>query len=107
MEFVDTNNEGHIDQVIIKGTRRTHKMIGNDFRLAILAANRAKLIKDGLRSMNFKSRRVKGGYELTGHGWGHGSGMCQYGTYGLAARLKNYKDILAYYYPETELWKVY
>ena len=107
VQFIDTNKEGHIDQVVIKGTRRTHKMIGNDFRLAILAANRAKLIKDGLKSMNFKSRRVKGGYELTGHGWGHGSGMCQYGAYGLAARLKNYKDILAYYYPETELWKVY
>ncbi|KPJ52647.1 MAG: hypothetical protein AMS16_06140 [Planctomycetes bacterium DG_58] len=107
VQFVDSNNEGHIDQVTIKGTRRTHKMMGNDFRLDILAANRAKLIQGGLNSMNFSSRRVKEAYELTGHGRGHGCGMCQYGAYGLAIRLKSYKDILAYYYPEAELWKVY
>lgn len=38
-----------------------------------------------------------------GAGWGHGSGMCQWGTRGLAARGLAYDAILGYYYPSAEL----
>ena len=99
IRFVDTNNEGHVDRVTVIGSRRTLTMNGNDFRLA---AGSLKLL-----SMNFKSRRLDGEYEFTGHGWGHGSGMCQYGAMGMASLLKTHKDILAFYYPEAELWKMY
>ena len=36
-------------------------------------------------------------------GYGHGVGMCQYGAAGMAAAEWNYADILAHYYPGTEL----
>ena len=42
---------------------------------------------------------VKGGYELAGHGWGHGVGMCQEGAKYMAFRGKPYKKILRHYYP--------
>jgi len=38
-----------------------------------------------------------------GAGWGHGAGMCQWGTKGLAARGLAFDAILAHYYPSTEL----
>jgi stage II sporulation protein D len=41
-----------------------------------------------------------------GAGWGHGSGMCQWGTKGLAARGLAFDAILAHYYPSAELGKV-
>ena len=40
---------------------------------------------------------------ISGHGWGHGVGMSQYGAYGYAQRGWTYDKILAHYYPGTEL----
>src|SRR5437867_5715219 len=42
-------------------------------------------------------------FAVTGHGWGHGVGMSQYGAYGYAQRGWTYDKILAHYYPGTEL----
>jgi stage II sporulation protein D len=38
-----------------------------------------------------------------GAGWGHGAGLCQWGTKGLAARGMSFEEILAHYYPSAEL----
>ena len=42
-----------------------------------------------------------------GRGYGHGAGMCQWGSRGLALAGTSYEDILQYYYPETNLIKMY
>ncbi|MHB8468371.1 MAG: SpoIID/LytB domain-containing protein [Gaiellaceae bacterium] len=38
---------------------------------------------------------------FTGHGWGHGVGLSQYGAYGYAQHGWTYPQILAHYYPGT------
>jgi stage II sporulation protein D len=40
---------------------------------------------------------------FSGHGWGHGVGMSQYGAYGYAQHGSSYRDILTHYYPGTTL----
>lgn len=40
---------------------------------------------------------------LRGAGWGHGAGMCQVGATMMAYRGKSYREILAHYYPNSEL----
>jgi stage II sporulation protein D len=40
---------------------------------------------------------------VTGHGWGHGVGMSQWGAYGFARHGWSYERILAHYYPGTQL----
>jgi stage II sporulation protein D len=42
-------------------------------------------------------------FVFTGHGWGHGIGMAQYGAYGFAQKGWKHKRILAHYYRGTEL----
>ena len=43
-------------------------------------------------------------FVVTGHGWGHGIGMAQYGAQGYALKGgKSYDWILAHYYPGTKL----
>src|SRR5438105_5923692 len=42
-------------------------------------------------------------FVFTGHGWGHGVGMSQYGAYGYAQHGSPYQEILAHYYPGTTL----
>jgi stage II sporulation protein D len=40
---------------------------------------------------------------FSGHGWGHGVGLSQYGAYGYAQHGATYQQILAHYYPGTTL----
>jgi stage II sporulation protein D len=51
---------------------------------------------------------ARAGTELivTGHGWGHGVGMSQWGAYGYARHGWKYRRILAHYYPGTKMGHV-
>src|SRR5439155_15834638 len=42
-------------------------------------------------------------FVITGHGWGHGVGLSQYGAYGYAQHDFAYPEILAHYFPGTQL----
>jgi stage II sporulation protein D len=44
---------------------------------------------------------------VSGRGWGHGVGMCQYGAKGMAERGSDAWTILRYYYPGAEIVNVY
>ena len=49
------------------------------------------------------AKPVGGSFFASGHGWGHGVGMAQYGAYGYALHGWTYDQIVAHYYPGTEL----
>ncbi len=42
-------------------------------------------------------------FVITGHGWGHGVGLSQYGAYGYAQKGLDYTKILLHYFPGTEI----
>src|SRR3954451_10305806 len=42
-------------------------------------------------------------FVFSGHGWGHGVGMSQYGAYGYGLHGAGYQQILSHYYPGTTL----
>ena len=44
---------------------------------------------------------------LSGRGWGHGVGMCQYGAEGMARQGAKAEDILQHYYPGSAIEKIY
>lgn len=45
-------------------------------------------------------------FKVKTHGYGHGVGMCQYGSNGIALEGKDFKEILNYYYQDIELYKL-
>lgn len=51
--------------------------------------------------INHKSQIIN--YKFSGHGWGHGVGLCQIGAAEMAAEGFSYDQILAHYYPHSEL----
>jgi stage II sporulation protein D len=59
----------------------------------------------GNGSAGFTPPALKGTpqFVVSGHGWGHGVGMGQWGAYGFAQNGYTYDKILAHYYPGTEL----
>lgn len=48
----------------------------------------------------------RNGWVFTGHGWGHGVGMCQAGSFGMAARGAGYRRILEHYFTGIEIGPV-
>jgi stage II sporulation protein D len=60
-----------------------------------------------LKSLEFEVEKTAQGYLFTGRGYGHGAGLCQWGTKVLADGGWSYKDILSHYYPGAELQQLY
>ncbi|NLF37922.1 SpoIID/LytB domain-containing protein [bacterium] len=58
---------------------------------------------DNVRSTLFSVRMTGDRLLFWGRGWGHGVGMCQWGSRGMADTGKSYTDILSYYYPGAVL----
>lgn len=47
--------------------------------------------------------KAAGGFKFSGHGYGHGVGMCQDGAKGMALDKKTYKQILSNYFPSSKI----
>lgn len=56
-----------------------------------------------MRSLWTEIHPVAGGFRFTGNGYGHGVGLCQWGAGGMSKRGADYREILARYYPMTQL----
>ncbi len=60
----------------------------------------------GLRSTDFTIECLDDDINITTKGYGHGVGMSQYGANGMAKENHNYKEILNYFYQNTEISKI-
>lgn len=60
-----------------------------------------------LKSLDFEVSETKDAWTLTGHGFGHGAGLCQWGSRMLAEQGRGFREILEHYYPGTELQLLY
>ncbi|MFC1853311.1 hypothetical protein ACFL27_24195, partial [candidate division CSSED10-310 bacterium] len=54
--------------------------------------------KEQIKSRQYVTKNRLGGVHVSGHGWGHAVGLCQYGARGMAKAGKNFKQILHHYY---------
>ncbi|TNE70666.1 SpoIID/LytB domain-containing protein [bacterium] len=75
----------------------------NDFRLKLIKSFGAR----SLKSTAFEIIKSPDSISFVGKGMGHGIGVCQWGTLGLAESGWNYKDILRFYYGGIEIKDVY
>ena len=81
----------------IVGSKRT-MVIGKELEI------RKWLSKSHLYSSAFVvDRNEQGDFILIGAGWGHGVGLCQIGAAVMADKGYTYKQILAHYFPGSEL----
>lgn len=61
-----------------------------------------------LPSSNFDVQKQSGDkYIFKGKGFGHGVGMCQWGSIKLSKEGANFKEILNFYFPKTEIKRIY
>lgn len=90
---------GHCSTIRIDHAGGTKRVNANDFRLIIGPNN--------LRSTSFSIKNSGSSFIFEGSGWGHGVGLCQYGTQSMAKSGFRWYEILRHYYPEIELVKIY
>jgi len=95
IEILDRDNSGRIGELKIITAKEEFTISAKDFRNS--------LSPNIIRSTNFTVSIAGNDAVFEGFGWGHGVGMCQWGAYFMAKEGKNYKDILQYYYPGSEL----
>lgn len=90
--------------------RRTQVRIVHTGGETVLGANRFRLLAGAgqLKSVMFENVADTGsGFAFAGRGFGHGVGLCQYGSQGMAREGYRFQQILGLYYPGAELTKVY
>jgi len=94
---------GRVQALTIRGSHSEFVLERLDIRIALQD-------EDGriLGSTDFDVvTRDDGSVELHGRGYGHGSGMCQWGAIGRARAGQRWETILGTYYPGAELVSVY
>ena len=89
---------GYVKTIQIFADGKEYIIPSKEFR-RILGANRIK-------SRRFLLEKVKDYLYIKGYGWGHGIGLCQWGAYGMAKQNFNFRQILEYYYPGSEIKKL-
>jgi len=91
---------GRAKEIAVVGTDgRRVPMLASEFRLAVGPAK--------LPSTFFDLRATAGGYEFAGRGFGHGVGMCQWGSRGMAEAGFSAPEILRHYYTGAQLTRLY
>ncbi len=90
---------GHASMIEIRSPKGAKKIDANTFRLTI-GPNK-------LYSTAFTIEDDKNNIIISGKGWGHGVGMCQFGAQKLGTSGSKWHEILKHYYPEIDLVKVY
>src|SRR6202030_1972030 len=92
------NRSGRVARLKVDGMR-PEEISGQDLRVAIGRTLGWLLIK----TPAFDMRRQSGVYRLSGHGFGHGVGMCVLGSARLAQRGRSASEILSRYFPGLDV----
>lgn len=95
IEIIGYDSSGRISGIEIKSQDKGFPISAKDFRQA--------LGPNIIRSANFSSRIDSGAVHFEGFGWGHGVGLCQWGSEEMARKGSRYEQILKYYFPQSEL----
>ncbi len=87
---------------LIGSTGKTDVLRGEDLRLTLDPSGR-KIKSSACHIVSWGD----GWAFLSGRGWGHGVGLCQYGAEGMARLGKSAEEILQHYYPGSTLVSLY
>lgn len=95
---------GRVDALVFRTSRGDVTVRARDVRTVLRDARGAILSSTyfSIENQSQRGGRVTG-LVLTGHGNGHGVGMCQWGAIGRARAGQNARTILQFYYPGTTI----
>ena len=100
-------SSGRVDELEIKlsdddGEENLIVLRGNEIRSIIRNANGKSILWSTMFDVDLNSNSVI----LSGNGFGHGVGLCQWGAISLSRKRWDYSEILDHYYPGTITEKI-
>lgn len=95
LEIVARSSSGRASRIRISSGKVSREVSAAPFRRAAGYSR--------VKSLMMEIVPVGNGWVITGNGYGHGVGMCQWGANGMARNGKAYGEILSRYYPDTAL----
>ncbi|MBX2986859.1 MAG: SpoIID/LytB domain-containing protein [Bdellovibrionaceae bacterium] len=95
LSLVPSLADGRVIGVDVRTPAGVKRLNANEFRLSVGAAE--------LRSTNFDWKESDGGLEFRGRGFGHGVGLCQWGSQVMGKKGETAEKILSHYYPKARL----
>lgn len=90
-DITKRDSSGRVMEIQIRGIEDNVVITAKDFRTIVGS--------DALRSTNFKITIIGDYVVFEGLGWGHGVGMCQWGSYYMSRAGRKAEEILGFYYP--------
>ncbi len=93
LEPVTRTPSERVGSIKITGTEGEAVVAAKDFRVWVGG--------ELMKSTDFTVETKEDIAEFHGKGWGHGVGLCQWGTLGQALLGKSFKEILSFYYPSS------
>lgn len=88
--------------VSLDGEDQDISVRGNNIRSVIRTANGKGILRSTMFNISFENGMVR----ITGQGYGHGVGLCQWGSIYLSHEGWNYTSILNHYFPGTEIERI-
>ncbi len=104
LEALERGPGGRISLLRITGEERSVE-IGKELEIR-KALSRTHLYSSAFETLTHEEDGVRK-FTLKGRGWGHGVGLCQIGAAVMGAEGKDYKTILAHYYKNAEIRKIW
>lgn len=95
---LEYNNSNRVNNLTFSTSKGDVEIKATDFRQKIGNT----IIKSTLFDVNVIGNKVF----VSGKGYGHGVGMSQYGAVEMAKKGSNYKDIIEFYFPGTNIEKI-
>ncbi|RPI74062.1 MAG: SpoIID/LytB domain-containing protein [Ignavibacteriales bacterium] len=84
----------------VNGEKKYITLIGNNIRWIIKRADGNSILRSILFDVELDENK---NVIITGKGYGHGVGLCQYGAIGQSREGKSYNEILSHYFPGTRV----
>ena len=113
--IAERGDSGLVTKLVLVGSEATY-LIQKEYNIRyVLAPINVVYLKDGSTTSNmsllpsgyFTVEKGANYFSVRGGGHGHGAGMSQYGAKYLAAKGKNFEEILTHYYRNTDITYLY
>ncbi|MBD3284828.1 SpoIID/LytB domain-containing protein [candidate division WOR-3 bacterium] len=99
VRVIERSSDERVKLIALKVGEEGILMGGWEFRMQVCQA----LGWNTVKSSWFEVERDAGAYVFSGFGLGHGVGLSQWGAKGMADEGKDFREILAHYYPGTKV----
>ncbi|MFP4520734.1 MAG: SpoIID/LytB domain-containing protein [Fibrobacterota bacterium] len=98
IKIASRTSSGRVKEMIFSVGNRRYSVFGDKIRWALGGLQKRYPI---LSSSFITISKKSGNFEITGRGFGHGIGLCQYGAMGMAKKGYDFRDIINHYFRDA------